>query len=94
MFSTNWESLTDKSLSNITFTDNDIGKIIKGLNSNKHRGHDMISIRILKLCEGFIYKPLRLIFRTCLNQGTFPLCWRKANVVPIYKKWQTVNKKL
>ena len=29
MFPSNFENLTSKSLSNITFTDNDIGKIIK-----------------------------------------------------------------
>ena len=49
---TNCESLTDKSLSNINFTDNDIGKIIKGLDSNKAHGHDMISIRMLNFAEG------------------------------------------
>ena len=57
---TNCESLTDKSLSNITFTDNDIWKIIKCLDPNKAHGHDMISIRMLKLCRGSIYKPYDL----------------------------------
>ena len=60
---TNCESLTDRSLSNITFTDNDIGKIIKGLDLYKAHGRDMISIRILKLCGRSIYKPIQLIFR-------------------------------
>ena len=49
---TNCESLTDKSLSNINFTGNDIGKIIKGLDSSKAHGHDMISIRMLNFAEG------------------------------------------
>ena len=83
---TNCESLIDKSLSNITFTDNDIGKIIKDLDLNKAHGHDIISIPMLELCRGSVYKPLQLIFIACLDQGTFPLCWKKANVVPIYKK--------
>ena len=60
---TNSESLTDKSLSNITFTDNDIGKIIKSLDLNKAHGRDMISIRMLKLCGRSVYKPIQLIFR-------------------------------
>ena len=51
---TNCENITDKSSSNITFTDNDIGKIFKGLDINKALGHDMISIRLLKLCGGSI----------------------------------------
>ena len=83
---TNCESVTDKSLSNISFTDNDIGKIIKSLDPNKAHGHDMMSIRILKICGHPIYKPLHLIFPASLDQGTFSLCCKKANVVPIYKK--------
>ena len=43
------KSSTDKSLSNISFTDNDIGKIIKGLDPNKAHGHDIMSIRMPKL---------------------------------------------
>ena len=78
MLSCNCQSLTGKCLSNITFTDNDIAK--------KAYGHDMISIPMLELCRGPIYKPLRLIFRTCCDQETFPLCWKKDNVIPIHKK--------
>ena len=83
---TNCEILTDKSLSNITFTDNDIEKIIKGLDPNKDHGHDLIYIPMLKLRGGSIYKHLRIIFRACLDQETFTLCWKKSNVVPIHKK--------
>ena len=50
---TNCKNITDRSLSNITFTDNDIEKIMKGLDPNK--GH--IKIRMPKLCGGSIYKP-------------------------------------
>ena len=89
----NCESLTDKSLSSISFTDNDIGKIIKSLDPNKAHGHDMMSIRMLKICGDSIYKPLHLIFRASLDQGTFPLRWKKANVVPIYKKYDKQSMK-
>ena len=91
---TNCQNLTDKSLSNINFTDNDIGKIIKALDPNKAHGHDMISITMLKLYGGSIYKPLQLVFNACVDQGTFALCWKKANVVPIHKKLKTVNKEI
>ena len=62
---TNCESLTDKSLSNISFTDNDIGKIIKSLNPNK--AHDMMSIHMVKICGDSIYKPLHFFFRASLD---------------------------
>lgn len=64
---TNCETLRDKSLSNVTFNDNDIWKIIKDLDWNKIRVHDMINIRMLKICGGYLYKPFRIIFRGCLH---------------------------
>ena len=42
--------LTDKRLSTITFSVQDIGKIVRSLNPNKAHGHDNLSIRIVKLC--------------------------------------------
>ena len=78
MLPTNCERRTDKSLSNITVTDNDIEKIIKGLDLSEAYGHEVISIHRLKLCGGSIYKPLRLIFRAFLHQESFPLCLKKT----------------
>ena len=46
----------------------------------------MISIRMLKICGNSIYKPLQLIFRSCIENGKFPSEWEKANVVPVHKK--------
>ena len=50
---TDCKSLIDKSISNISFADNDIGKMIKGLDPNKAHGHDMMNIRMLKVCRDF-----------------------------------------
>ena len=83
---TDFELFTDKSLSNITFTGNDIGRIIISLDPNKANGHDMISIHMLKICGDSTNKPLGLIFRACLEHEVFPQNWKKANVVPIHKK--------
>ena len=41
---------------------------------------------MLKICGLSIYKPLEIIFRTCLDHGKFPEEWKKANVVPVFKK--------
>ena len=46
----------------------------------------MISIRMVKICDDSIFKSLKLIFQFCLESGTFPSKWKKANVVPIHKK--------
>ena len=46
----------------------------------------MIIIWMIKICDASIYKPLELIFRSCLENGKFPTEWKKANVVPAHKK--------
>ena len=77
---------TCKLHSTAEFSTNDILKIIRNLNPNKAHGHDIISIQMLKICDESICKPLRIIFRSCLENGKFPSEWKKANVVPIFKK--------
>ena len=83
---TDFELFTGKSLPNIPFAGNDIGRITSGLDSNKAHGHNMTSIRTLKVCGDSINKLLGLIFRACSEHGIFPQNWKKANVVPIRKK--------
>ena len=73
-------------VSTISFNKGDIAKIIKNLNPNKAHGFDMISIRMIKICGESILKPLELIFKSCLENGKFPIEWKKANVVPVHKK--------
>ena len=76
-----------ESLTIIDFSNNGILKIIRNLDPNKAHGHDMISIRMVKICNDSICKPLKLIFESCLESGKFPGEWKKANVVPIHKKY-------
>ena len=63
---------SSESLSSITFEINDIEKTIKNLDPNKSHGHDMLSIRMLKLCGESIYKPLNPFFKSCLETGQSP----------------------
>ena len=77
---------TKNSISSITFNNNDIATIICSFDPNKTHGYDMISIRMLKICDKSICKPLELIFQSCIKQGKFPNEWKMANVVPVYKK--------
>ena len=46
----------------------------------------MISISMLKIYGDPILKPLELIFHLCIEYGKFPIEWKEANVVPVYKK--------
>ena len=77
---------TCDSLTTIDFSNNDILKMTRNLDLNKAHGHDMISIRMVKICDDSICKPLKLIFQSCLESGKFPSEWKKAHVIPIHKK--------
>ena len=77
---------TDKFISSISFSSNNIARIIRDLDPNNAHGHDMRSIRMLKICKESILKPLEIIFKSCIEKGQFPNEWKKANVVPVHKK--------
>ena len=57
---------TDNFLSNITFSSDEILKIIKNLDSEKAHGHDRVSIPMIKVCGPSVCKPLEIIFKSCL----------------------------
>ena len=57
-------------------------------------GHDMLSIRMIKLCGNSICKPLSIIFKDCISEGKFPHEWKKPNVLPVHKKENKQSGKL
>ena len=83
---TDLPQLTSKCLDSMHFSNSDIVKTISRVDPNKAHGHDMLSIRMIKLGGNSISKPLSIIFKDCLNKGKFPHEWKKANVVPVHKK--------
>ena len=62
------------------------GTIIRSLDSSKAYDHDVINILTLNICDEPIWKPLELIFHSCIKHGKFPNEWKMANVVPVHKK--------
>ena len=77
---------THESLSTINFSTDGFLKIIRNLDPNKAHEHNMISSRMIKICDTSICSPLQLIFQSCLESGKFPNEWKKANVAPVHKK--------
>ena len=77
---------TNQRLGNLTFSNNEISKILKNLNQNKAHGCDEISIKMIHLCGDSIVLPLSTIFQNALETGSFPDQWKKGNVVPVHKK--------
>ena len=76
---------TNNILDTIIFSKEDIYKMTKKLDPNKAHGH-MISIWMIKLCGISMCKPSEIIFQNSLRSGKFLSEWKKANIVPTFKK--------
>ena len=77
--------ITDLRLDRIVFDEAKILALIRALNVNKAHGWDEISIRMIKICDESLVKPLVKIFQSSIDMCQFPTSWKKANVVPVYK---------
>ena len=53
---------------------------------NKVHGHNDISIRMIKMCDESLVRPLSIIFQNSLNSCIYPSTWKKANAIPVHKK--------
>ena len=73
-------------LDSIHFSSSGIAKIISHLDPNKVHVHDILSIRMIKLCRNSICKPLSRNFNDYLNKCKFFHEWKKANIVLLQKK--------
>ena len=78
--------LTNKRLTSVHFTEDDILKVVRALDINKAHGHDDISIRMIKMCDSAIIKPLALLFCFSMMSCVYPDQWKKGNIIPVHKK--------
>ena len=46
----------------------------------------MNELRMIKICDEALVKPLSLIYKNCIDTGVFPDIWKKSNIVPVYKR--------
>jgi len=63
-----------------------ISSLLRGLNAHKSAGPDGICARLLQLSPDKVSLHLEVIFQKCLNEGSFPDDWKRANVTPVLKK--------
>ena len=77
---------TDNRLSTVSFSHDDVGKILQNLNPRKAHSLDNISIHMLKICGLTTYSLLEIISKEALSFGLFLSEWKKGNFVPIHKK--------
>ena len=78
--------LTQARLQSFDLNEDEILKIIRALNVNKAHGHDGISIRMIKICDKSILKPLLILFQNSTKLSCYPDIWKKSNIIPAHKK--------
>ena len=74
------------SMEDITVSCEGVVKVLKKLKWHKAAGPDDIPLMLLKEATDEIAPAITLLFQAYLNQGNTPSTWRKALVVPIFKK--------
>jgi len=66
-------------------------QVTANLHSHKATGPSRIPTHLLKVTADEVAGALRLIFQASLTQGTVPSNWRKAHIVPVFKKGDREN---
>ena len=83
---TNQIFLTQSRLVSLDFNKEELLHRIRALNINKAHGHDDISIRMIKICDKSLLKPLTDLFRNSIKSSCYPDIWKKSNIIPVHKK--------
>ena len=78
--------LTQSRLNFINFNEDEILKVIRALNIHKAHGHDDISIRMIKICDKSLLKPLIILFENSIKSSCYPDIWKRSNIIPVHKK--------
>ena len=77
--------LTQSRLSSLDFSEDEILKIIRALNIYKPRGYDDISIRMIKICDKSLTKPLIILFKNSTKSSYYPDIWKRSNIILVHK---------
>ena len=78
--------LIQSRLNSIDFNKDEVLKILRALNVHKAHVHDDISIRMIKICDKSLLKPLILLFENSTKSSCFPDIWKGSNTIPAHEK--------
>ena len=70
----------------------EIRKVVKTLSVKKASGYDEIPAKFIKNIAPKLIRPLTLLANQCILQNTFPSNMKKANITPLHKKKDKLNK--
>ena len=63
-----------------------VAQLLRDLSPHKACGPDGLSARIIRECSEELAVPLEMICRLSVRSGVFPSAWKRANVIPVFKK--------
>ena len=78
--------LTQSKLVSLDFNEDEVLKIIRSLHVHKAHGYDDISIRMIKICDKSLLKPLIILFKTSTKSSHYPDIRKRSNIIPVHKK--------
>lgn len=73
-------------------TEKETALTIKSLSSKKAAGYDELPTSFIKRISTKLVKPLNLLINRCILEKLFPKKLKKANITPLYKKKDKLNK--
>ena len=83
---TKMNNIQSTKMQHIKVTKKGVYNLLINIKEHKATGPDKIPGKILKMCAEEIVDVLVLFFQASLNQGKVPEDWKKANIVPLFKK--------
>jgi hypothetical protein len=78
--------LTDQRLDSIHTSNQEVLKVLKGLDTGKANGPDGVSNRLLKESAPAIANPLSILLNKSFDLAKVPKTWKESNICPIHKK--------
>ena len=78
-------------MTDITICEDSVRRKLKAINPNKSAGPDDIALKLLKLAEPAIVSPWTGLFSFCAHLGETFTDWKKARLIPVYKKDDEVD---
>ena len=90
--------LTQARLGTLDFNEGGILKIIRALNVNKAHDHDDISIRMIRICDKSLTKPLIILFENSTESSCYPDIYTaqkmKFSITYFFGKCDQIRRKL
>ena len=78
--------LTQSQLSSLDVNEDGILKMFRALNICKAHRYDDISIRMIKVCDKSLTKPLFVLLKNSAKSSYYPDIWKRSNITSLHKK--------